>query len=327
MGTALQSQKNRSYAIIGTGAIGGFYGAKLQQAGFEVHFLLHRDYQFVRDRGLRVDSAWGDFTLDSLNVYNDVHQMPPCDVVMVALKTTQNFLLPKLLPPVLKESGAVLMLQNGLGNEEAVAPIVGPAHILGGLCFICSNKVAEGHIHHLDYGVITLGEYAPDYQPLGITPTLQAIAGDLETAGIPIQFAEDLLLARWKKLVWNIPYNGLSVVLNARTDEIMAHESTRLLSEALMREVVAIAAAYNREIPESFIQKMLDHTAKMKPYITSMKLDYDYHRPLEIESIVGNPLQAAIAKQIPVPKIAMLYDQLNFINTRIKTQTPLLSSQ
>ncbi len=327
MGTALQSQKNRSYAIIGTGAIGGFYGAKLQQAGFEVHFLLHRDYQFVRDRGLRVDSAWGDFTLDSLNVYNDVHQMPPCDVVMVALKTTQNFLLPTLLPPVLKESGAVLMLQNGLGNEEAVAPIVGPAHILGGLCFICSNKVAEGHIHHLDYGVITLGEYAPDYQPLGITSTLREIAGDLETAGIPIQFAEDLLLARWKKLVWNIPYNGLSVVLNARTDEIMAHESTRLLSEALMREVVAIAAAYNREIPESFIQKMLDHTAKMKPYITSMKLDYDYHRPLEIESIVGNPLQAAIAKQIPVPKIAMLYAQLNFINTRIKDQTPLLSSQ
>ncbi|WP_254567962.1 putative 2-dehydropantoate 2-reductase [Oscillatoria sp. HE19RPO] len=323
MGTALQSQRNRSYAIIGTGAIGGFYGAKLQQAGFEVHFLLHSDYQFVRQRGLRVDSVWGDFTLNSLNVYNDVHQMPPCDVVIVALKTTRNSLLTNLLPPVLKESGAVLMLQNGLGNEEAVAPIVGPAHILGGLCFICSNKVGEGHIHHLDYGTITLGEYAPDYQPLGITATLRNIAGDFETAGIPIQFAEDLLLARWKKLIWNIPYNGLSVVLNARTDEIMENESTRLLSEQLMREVVAVAAAYGREIPESFIQKMLDHTAKMKPYITSMKLDYDQHRPLEVESIVGNPLQAAIAKQIPVLKIAMLYAQLNFINTQIQA-TPRL---
>ncbi len=326
MGTALQSQQNRSYAIIGTGAIGGFYGAKLQQAGFEVHFLLHSDYQFVRQRGLRVDSVWGDFTLDSLNVYNDVHQMPACDVVIVALKTTRNSLLTNLLPPVLKESGAVLMLQNGLGNEEAVAPIVGPAHILGGLCFICSNKVGEGHIHHLDYGTITLGEYAPDYQPLGITATLRNIAGDFETAGIPIQFAEDLLLARWKKLVWNIPYNGLSVVLNARTDEIMGNEYTSLLCEQLMGEVVAVAAAYGREIPESFIQKMLDHTANMKPYITSMKLDYDHHRPLEVESIIGNPLQAAIAKQIPVPKIAMLYAQLNFINTQIKTKSPLLRS-
>ncbi|MCT7956169.1 putative 2-dehydropantoate 2-reductase [Laspinema palackyanum] len=323
MGTALQSPRNRSYAIIGTGAIGGFYGAKLQQAGFEVHFLLHSDYQFVQQRGLRVDSVWGDFTLDSLNVYNEVHQMPPCDVVIVALKTTRNSLLTTLLPPVLKESGAVLMLQNGLGNEEAIAPIVAPAHILGGLCFICSNKVGKGHIHHLDYGAITLGEYAPDYQPLGITPTLQDIATDFETAGIPTQFAEDLLLARWKKLIWNIPYNGLSVVLNARTDEIMGNEYTRLLSEQLMREVAAIAAAYNRKIPESFIQKMLDHTAQMKPYITSMKLDYEHRRPLEVESIVGNPLQAAIAKQIPVPKIAMLYAQLNFINTQIQTKPPL----
>lgn len=326
MGTALQSQRNRSYAIIGTGAIGGFYGAKLQQAGFEVHFLLHRDYQFVRQRGLRVDSVWGDFTLDSLNVYNDVQKMPACDVVIVALKTTRNGLLNTLLPPVLKESGAVLMLQNGLGNEEAIAPIVGNTHILGGLCFICSNKVGEGHIHHLDYGTITLGEYAPDYQPLGITATLRDIAGDFETAGIPIQFAEDLLLARWKKLIWNIPYNGLSVVLNARTDEIMGNEYTSLLCEQLMHEVVAVAAAYNREIPESFIHKMLDHTANMKPYITSMKLDYDHQRTLEVESIVGNPLQAAIAKNIPVPKMAMLYAQLNFINTQIKAKSNLPSS-
>lgn len=326
MGTELQSGTNRSYAIIGTGAIGGFYGAKLQQAGCEVHFLLHRDYELVRQRGLRVDSVWGNFTLDSLNVYNDVHQMPACDVVIVALKTTRNSLLTSLLPPVLKESGAVLMLQNGLGNEEAIAPIVGKTHILGGLCFICSNKVAEGHIHHLDYGTITLGEYAPDYQPLGITATLRDIAGDFEIAGIPIQFAEDLLLARWKKLVWNIPYNGLSVVLNARTDEIMGNEYTSLLSEQLMREVVAVAAAYNREIPESFIQKMLDHTANMKPYITSMKLDYDQHRSIEVESIVGNPLQSAIAKNIPVPKMAMLYAQLNFINTQITAKSPLSSS-
>lgn len=326
MGTALQSERNRRYAIIGTGAIGGFYGAKLQQAGFEVHFLLHRDYQFVRQHGLRVDSVWGDFTLDSLNVYNDVHQMPPCDVVIVALKTTRNSLLTKLLPPVLKESGAVLMLQNGLGNEEEVSPIVGNTHILGGLCFICSNKVGDGHIHHLDYGVITLGEYAPNYQPLGITPTVREIAGDFETAGIPIEYAEDLLLARWKKLVWNIPYNGLSVVLDARTDEIMENEYTRLLSEQLMREVVAVAAAYGREISESFIQKMLDHTAKMKPYITSMKLDYDHQRALEVESIVGNPLQGAIAKQIPVPKMAMLYAQLNFINSQIKAKNHLPSS-
>lgn len=304
----------RSYAILGTGALGGYYGACLQRAGLDVHFLTRSDYDRVVESGLVIESPDGDFTLPQVNVYRDVKQMPRCDVVAIALKTTQNHLLPDLLPPVVKEDGVVLVLQNGLGVEDAVAEIVGSHRVIGGMCFVCANKVAPGHIRHLDYKAIVLGEYAGKYNPAGITARMQQIATDFESAGIPINLSEDLLLARWQKLVWNIPYNGLSVVLNAQTDELMADASTRTLVEELMAEVVAGAAAYDRHISDSFVQNMLDRTTKMKPYKTSMKIDYDLQRPLEVEAIVGSPLRLAEAAGTNLPQIRTLYRQLKFLD-------------
>ncbi|MBD2255101.1 putative 2-dehydropantoate 2-reductase [Nostoc parmelioides] len=306
----------RKYAIVGTGALGGYYGAKLQKAGSEVHFLLKSDYEKVSQDGLLVESKDGDFILPQVNAYNDVAKMPKCDVVVVALKTTQNHLLPNLLPPIVKDNGIVLVLQNGLGVEEEIAEILPKVHIIGGLCFLCSNKLGAGHIHHLDYGQITLGEYAHGYSNMGITDGMRQIAHDFRTAGISIELVEDLLLGRWKKLVWNIPYNGLSVVLNARTDELMADTNTRTLVEQLMYEVKAGAKSMGRNLPDSFIQTMLDYTVKMKPYRTSMKIDYDECRPLEVEAIVGNPLRKAQEVGVNLPQINCLYHQLKFLDGR-----------
>lgn len=324
MGSSPESMSDRSYAILGTGALGGFYGARLQKAGLDVHFLLRSDRHHVSKHGLVVESKDGDFTLPKVNAYGDASEMPRCDVVVVALKTTQNHLLPKMLPSVIKDDGVVLVLQNGLGVEDEIAQIVGNQKIIGGLCFLCSNKVGPGHIRHLDYGQITLGEYSANHQPAGITDRMHQICSDFERAGIPIELTEDLQLARWQKLIWNIPYNGLSVVLNATTDELMANVHTRALVEQLMREVVAGAKSCvrgaspqeNRIIADSFIEKMLDYTLKMKPYRTSMKIDYDEKRPLEVEKMFGNPLRAAKDAGADLPQIAMLYQQLKFLNAK-----------
>jgi 2-dehydropantoate 2-reductase len=305
----------RSYAIIGSGALGGFYGARLQQAGLDVHFLLHRDYQHVRKYGLFIESPEGDFTLPQINAYCDVGDMPRCDVVAITLKTTQNNLLRQMLPSLVKDDGVVLVLQNGLGMEEEVAEIVGSDRVMGGMCFTFNNKVGPGHIRHIDYGAITLADYAPDYIPCGITKRMHQVALDFERAGILIQLAEDLLLARWQKLVCNIPFNGLSVVLNATNDELIADIHARILIEQIMREVVAVAAAYGRAIADSYIQKRLNYIAKMKPYRTSMKIDFDQRRPLEVEAICGNPLRAAQQAGVDTPQLAMLYRQLKFCDT------------
>ena len=305
-----------NYAIIGTGALGGYYGARLQQAGAEVHYLLRSDYDHVCQFGLVVESPDGDVKLPQVNAYRDVANMPPCDVVVVALKTTQNHLLPQLLPPVLKPNGVVLVLQNGLGVEAAVADVVGAKRVIGGLCFLCSNKVGAGHIRHLDYKKIEIGEYDITGQAKGVSDRMRAIATDFERAGIPIALAADLVLARWKKLMWNIPFNGLSVVLDATTAEMMLDDHARQLATDLMTEVVMGAAGQGRQIPPGFQEEMLEHTAEMKPYRTSMKIDYDAARPLEVEAMYGAPLKAAQAGNMRLPKVMALYQQLKFLDGR-----------
>lgn len=307
---------NRTYAIIGTGAIGGFYGAKLQKAGHQVSFLLRSDYHHVAEKGLIVESVDGDFTLPEVDAYNDVKKMPSCDVIIVALKTTQNYILPELLPPLINDNSVVLLFQNGINIEPEIAQIIGGNTLIGGSCVVCVNKVGQGHIRHIDYGPIIMGQYTANDRAAGVTETMGKIANDFEKAGIPIELNEDLLLARWKKLVWNIPYSSLSVVLDARTDEIMANTDTRILAEEIMGEVAAGAKSCGRIIEDSFIQKMLDYTEKMNPYLTSMKLDYNGKRPLEIEAIVGNPLRMAKKAGVDLPRIDLLYRQLKFLDVR-----------
>ena len=313
----------QTYAVIGTGAVGGFYGAKLQKSGFDVHFLLRSDYAWVKQHGLSVQSPHGDFHLANVNAYSTTTDMPPCDVVIVALKTTQNPLLAELLPPILKPDSRILVLQNGLDNEAAIAASLSSVTdieqltLVGGLCFLCSNKLEPGLIQHLDYGQVKLGQYASENQPTGITPILKQLSDELSQADIPTELSSDLLLERWKKLIWNIPFNGLSVVLDAKTNELIAHHDTIDLVQSLMAEIVQTAAAYNRTIPQSFIKYMLELTSKMFPYRTSMKLDFDAGRAMEVETMFGNPLKAAQRAQISTPQLAMLYQQLQFLNSRI----------
>ncbi|MEM9266749.1 MAG: putative 2-dehydropantoate 2-reductase [Cyanobacteria bacterium P01_F01_bin.13] len=309
----------RRYAIIGTGAIGGYYGARLQQSGCDVHFLLRSDYDHVKKHGLVVESVDGDILLPQVNAYNNAAAMPPVDVVVIALKTTQNHHLARLIPP-LQPDAVVLTLQNGLSIEDEIAQLVPPEQIMGGLCFICSNKVGPGHIRHLDYGKVQLGAYSATNQQRELTATMLKIADDFRKAHIPIDVTDDLFIARWRKLVWNVPYNGLSVVLDATTNELMAKEAVKTQIHTLMKEVIIAANAWvdylsdttgsTRQIPMTWATDMLNATTKMKPYRTSMKIDFDEGRPLEVEAILGNPVRAAADIGMAVPEMEKLYGQV-----------------
>jgi 2-dehydropantoate 2-reductase len=296
--------KKRTYAIIGTGAVGGYYGSLLQRAGFDVHFLLHSDYDHVKKHGLKIDDVNGDFTLPTVNAYDSTESMPKCDVVIIAIKTTANHLLSELLSPIVDQNTIVVALQNGLGSEQTIAACVQPRAILGGLSFVCSNKIGPGHIHHLDYGLITLGQFSgPDL--------LTEIGADLESAGIPIHLEPDLILARWKKLMWNIPYNGLCALHDATTAELMADATMRDLIVELMKEVQAGAASCAGEISDAFRQQMIDNTLAMKPYLPSMMLDRRNGRPMELDAIYRIPLETA---RVPMPRTEQLHQQLCAVN-------------
>ena len=305
-----------SYAVLGAGALGGLYGGLLANAGLDVHFLLRSDFEFVREHGLRVDTPLGDFHLPRVNAYARAADMPQVDVVLVCWKATQNDSLAEVLPRICGPETLVLVLQNGWDVERAAADVVGEQRVLGGCCFLCSNKVGPGHIHHLDYGRIAFGEYS---EPLSgtVTERMQRIATEFTAAKIDMQAAKDLRAVRWRKLMWNIPYNGLSVVLQADTQQIMHDAQTSLLAEELMIEVREAAAACGKVIEASHITKMLDDTRKMVPYDSSMLLDYRAGRPMEVESIFGNTLRAALAAGYRPAKVEMLYRQLSFINASI----------
>ncbi|MEM9882756.1 MAG: putative 2-dehydropantoate 2-reductase [Planctomycetota bacterium] len=301
----------KTYAVLGTGALGGYYGGLLARAGFETHFLLRSDFEHVRDHGLRVDSKNGDFHVppEQLHAHGDPADLPAVDVAVVALKTTSNGLLPGLLASCVKPDGVVLVLQNGYAPEADAAAVVGPERVLGGLCFLCSNKVGPGHIDHQDYGHVHVGRYTDEPGPA--EAHFPGVVEEFRGAGIDATAIDDLRLSRWKKLVWNVPYNGLSVVLGQKTDELMRDPASRRRVEALMHEVQAAAAAADgRTIDDAFVAQMLDYTAKMRPYQPSMMLDHEAGRPLEVASIVGDPLRAGRAVGCDLPEMGRLYDEL-----------------
>src|SRR5262245_47544842 len=122
--------------VVGCGALGSFYGAKLSRDGQEVHFLLRSDYDVVRRRGVEILSADGNFHAHP-KVAKTPEEIGVCDLVLIGLKTTANHQFPKLVPPLVGENTAVFTLQNGLGNEEELAKLFGPEKILGGLCYVC----------------------------------------------------------------------------------------------------------------------------------------------------------------------------------------------
>lgn len=296
------------YGVVGTGALGGYYGGMLARAGQEVHFLFRSDYSFVRDHGLRVDSVRGDFHLNSVHAYQKPAEMPLCDVVLVCLKTTGNHQLPQLLKQIVHPQSLVILMQNGLGLEEDLAAGLPDVFLAGGLAFICSNKVGPGHIHHLDYGKLILGSH--NIADPGILPQ---VVNDFQAAGIHAELAPDLRQARWQKLVWNVPFNGMTVVLNTTTDQLMASDDARELSRQLMLEVIRGANACGVPLKETLAQQMIDMTVKMKPYAPSMKLDFDHRRPMEIEYIYSRPVQTAREAGFEMHKVAMLEKQLRFI--------------
>jgi len=293
--------------VVGCGALGSFYGAKLWKAGHDVHFLLQSDYDVVREQGVQIDSADGTFLARPVAARTP-QEIGICDLVIIGLKSTANGEFPRLLPPLVGPNTLVLTLQNGLGNEEVLAKLVPAEQILGGLCFVCLNRIKPGYIRHLDHGYVVVGEF--QRQPL---PRTQAIADMFQSAGVKCSVSEDLGKAHWEKLVWNIPFNGLGVAgiagLEAMktaavpatlprrdcvpTDELLHDARWTALVRGLMLEVIHAAAKLGHIIPESLADKMIERTGKMGTYRASTLVDFERGQPLELESLFLEPLRQA----------------------------------
>lgn len=295
------------YGVIGTGAIGGYYGAKLAQGGQDVHFLFHSDYDYVREHGLRVNSGDGGFHLDHVNAYQDVRQMPKCDVVIVALKTVHEQMLRDMLPPLLTDDTVVLLIQNGMGMEQDVEQMVPGVKLAAGLAFICCSKTHPGVIDHLDLSGLNVGSYNAPQE------TIDRMIAEMVSADIDARNV-DYLEARWRKLLWNMPFNGLSVALHTDTDALVRNDATRRLLRAMTQEVIEAAHAVGvKGLTDRDADAMIEMTTKMRPYKPSMRLDWDYHRPMEVYYLYTRPIEEARRAGLDMPLHRMLEAELKFM--------------
>ena len=302
--------------IIGTGAIGGFYGLMLAKAGHDVHFLLRSEYQAVVANGLRLNSAvHGQLHLQPVQAWGDPAEMPACDWLLVGAKTTSNAQLAPVITRLSRPGTRVVLLQNGLAVEEQLRPLLPDnLHLLGGLCFICTHRAAPGVIEHQALGAVNLGYHSGPARAGESLAIVEESAELFRSAGLESVAMADLQQARWQKLVWNVPYNGLSVLLGAGTTRLMANADSRALILELMREVVQGAAACGQVLPEGYPEKLLATTERMPDYLPSMYHDFQHKRPLELQAIYAAPLAAAAAAGCELPKMRMLHQALRFLD-------------
>ncbi len=319
-------------AVIGCGALGSFYGAKLCRAGHDVHFLLRSDYGVVQEKGVEIRSPDGDFTVMPVAAGRP-EEIGPSDLVLVGLKTTANSAFSELIPPVVGggRDTAVLTLQNGLGNESELAELCEPSGVMGGLCFVCLNRMRPGVIHHLAHGQIVIGEYQRAAQS-----RTSMVASMFEDAGVPCRVTDDLEKTRWQKLVWNIPFNGLGVagaagyeaVIEGRmpprqplelgpcltTDQLLGIPHWERLVRELMHEVISTAQHLGFDIPYEFAEKQINRTYEMGEYKASTLIDFERGHPLELEHLFLRPMRKAEEIGMAVPRLRALSDLLTLLD-------------
>jgi 2-dehydropantoate 2-reductase len=294
-------------AIVGAGAIGMYYGAKLALVGADVRFLMRSDLATVQARGsLLLHEKSGTTELRPAMAFGLPEEIGPVDLIVVTLKTTANGELARLLPPLLGSSTVIFTLQNGLGSDEQLAELFGAERVMGGLAFIAATRTAPGEVTCYHPGSIALGEFGR--RPAGRT---RVLAAQFEAAGVIVRVVENLSAARWHKLVWNIPFNGLAIAAGGlTTDRICADPELAAEVRALMAEVQQAAGRLGFVIAGEFLRQQFDVTPPMGAYQPSSLVDFLAGREVEVEAIWGEPLRRAQAAGASVPRLEKLYGEL-----------------
>ena len=301
---------NPKILVIGTGAIGSFYGGKLAQAGASVSTLCRSDFEIVKSQGIRVKSSWGDFKFFPKKVICkvDEYEEKP-DYLLVTLKALPTLNVPHLIANVAGPRTSIVLLQNGIDIESPFAKAFPQNEIISGLAFICVSRTSPGCVNHLDYGKLSIGNF-----PNGVSEKVKILCDLFKLSGVPCESSANIITQRWKKLMWNAPFNSISVLGGGLTTmEIMDSPLAAKLAKEIMKEVCEIGQLEGHNLSHLVIDQHLEHTRVMKPYKTSMLLDYEAGKPLETEAILGNAVRIAQKHCLTVPRLSCIYSLLKLI--------------
>jgi 2-dehydropantoate 2-reductase len=291
--------------IIGAGAVGAFYGSALARQSARLSVVCRSDYEAVKRDGYDITSPLlGDHRFRPHAVFRDVAECTqPQDVVILTSKVLPSIDRVALLRPVVGDQTVIVLIQNGVDIEQEIADAFPTNELLSSLAFIAVGRSSPGEVKHQSLGSLILGRY-----PRGVTPSAERLAAMFEASKVSCKLTDDVVAARWQKAVWNAPFNPLSIMGGVLdTAQMLATAESEAFVRRAMQEVCDAAAAHGHRLPPRLIDNMIAGTRAMPAYKTSMALDYEQRRPMEIESILGAVVRAGRRAGVSMPTLESLY--------------------
>ena len=296
--------------IIGSGAVGGYYGGRLAVAGHRVFFTARgRTLEALRAKGLQATSIDGDFSISAVEAGSRPPDRP-ADAVIIAVKAYDTAAILDIAAPAVGNATTILSLQNGLENEPLLMERFGSEKVIGGLCYIGAEMTEPGRIRHVADGQVIIGEWMGRS-----SPRCERIRGAFEKAGIRVKIAESIQTRLWGKLLWNTAFNSACALARADVGVLLDNLYTRRLLEAVMREVDTAAAVHGVTLGEKVIQSTLDHSNReLRAVRPSMLQDLLRGRRIEHEAFTGAVERFGRQHGFPTPVCSSLHALLDVLD-------------
>ena len=295
---------NLSVGLIGAGAVGVFYSAHLAKQGANITIITRSPHEYTSP--MHVTSSTGDLSFEPVHVCSFDGEAPNFDVLILATKALPDIDVVALTQPFMSPHTVLVVIQNGLFVENKLMYAY-TQPILRGLAFICAARVARTKIHHMDYGSLVIGPTNCDLNDINELPVLAAF----RQLSVPVQISNNINQSIWEKLIWNVPFNPLSVVCGGvTTDVLLRSSSMRVRIRGIMHEVKQAASLMGVDISDQFIDEKIRQTKAMVPYKTSMCLDFESGAQIEVDAILGNILRFSKEHHLDLPLTEALYQEL-----------------
>lgn len=306
--------KNR-VLIVGAGAIGSFYGALMADNGAVVSVVCRSEFEVIRDQGFAIaSSALGDRIFRPAQVLRSPadYQGGAPDFLIVSVKVVHGTDRAELIRAAVGPATVIVLIENGVEIEAEIAAAFPDNELLSALAYIQVSRVAPGKVQHHALGDLTLGSF-----PAGASARCRQFAALVQRDGVRCTVTDNVVTARWHKCVWNAVFNPISVLGGVLdTAAILAPaEGTALVRQA-MHEVICIAAACGHALPVAMVDQFIERTLQAPPYKTSMALDFEHGRPMEVEVILGNAVRAARREQVAIPALESLYALMRMVEAQ-----------
>ena len=296
------------FAILGSGAVGGYFGAKLARAGQEVSFVARGAHlEAIRAKGLAIQSATlGDFVVRA-SAESDTGRIGPVDVAVVSVKAYDNSTALPMLKPLVGADTVVLTLQNGVDSADEVAAVVGEPHVLGGTTYVATALEAPGLI--VQTGVHRSIIFGEVFAGRGhITPRVKAIADVLASADIQVTPVDDARVPIWDKFVYLAAFSGFTGASRLAIGHIWKYPHVREMFYACSREIAAVAKAEGVTISADRFETLKEYMANIPPTTrSSLLIDLEQGKRIEVEALQGAAVRRAAKHGVPVPIVSALY--------------------